>query len=363
MRRDALVREVAGTVLLALLFLVGRSAAAQSPAGAQCAPPPTSLPSVAGGEFVHPDLVWRRWAAARTAGAIVALGDSVRAEFRSQSAAVRAEWRTAIEAAIDSLRLELRAAADSGWRTAPSASRFALDPIAGEFILFQGEAVEITITDAVPVAEQVAVCHTALLARRLADLAGEQARMRGVQHAVARVERWERFNTRGYSMTPLELLINSSCLVTDCGGSLEPPRFQLIAAHPSAAFGWQGAPWEKVAGSEGLAFEWGGILFYSASRHDYLGASFFTMYGSNGAPVNGVMLHVRRFGRLGLTQLRDAATGERRLGGVISADLFKLLQDRSWMTRSREAAVRAVSECVEARLAAASCPVPTPRSP
>ncbi len=350
-----------GAVLV--LATSARVAAAQSPVAAQCAPPPLALPSAAAGELPHPDLVWRRWSAARAAGAVVALGDSVRAEFRSRAAAVRPEWQVAIEAAIDSLRRELVDAEQSAWRDAPSAARFALDPIAGDYILFQGEATEITLTAEVSVAEQVAVCHTALLARRLADLAGEQARMIAVQHAVARVDRWEQFNARGYSMMPLELLINSSCLITDCDGSLEPPRIQLIAAHPSAAFGWRGAPWEKVAGSEGLAFEWGGILVYSGSRREYLGASFFTMYGSNGAPLNGVMLHVRKFGRLGLTQFRDPSTGSTEWGGVISADLFKLLQDRSWRQRARETAARALAECVESLDSAKGCADRVRRAP
>jgi hypothetical protein len=317
--------------------------AQQDPVGAQC----TLDPALERGpDFVDPDDAWRGWTATRETASMVAIADSIRARFRGELARVRTAWHAPMEAALDSLRDELVRSQERRWEEAPSASRFTIVERQGRYLLFEGEPVVIAVEDATPVPERVAVCNTALLARRLADLAGETARGKAVRHALARVQRWDAFRREGYSMNPIELLVNSSCFITDCKGSLEPPRTQVVLLHPAAAFAWQGEPWKKAEGGEGIAFEWGGLLRYTQSRSEYFGVSFFTMYGSSGATTNGVMLHVSRLGRLGITQLRDPLTDEKRVGGVISADLLKLIADGRWVEEGRKKAVAFAAACL-----------------
>jgi hypothetical protein len=327
----------------ASLLLSATAAAQQDPVGAQC----TLDPALSrGSDFVDPDDAWRGWTATREAASMVAIADSIRARFRADLSRVRTEWRAPIEAALDSLREELVRSEAHDWSEVPSASRFTIVERRGSYLLFEGETLVIAVDDATPVPERVAVCNTALLARRLADLAGESERGKAVRAALARVQRWEAFRSDGYSMNPIELLVNSSCLITDCKGSLEPPRTQVVLFHPAAAFAWQGEPWRKAEGGEGIAFEWGGLLRYTRARREYFGVSFFTMYASSGATTNGVMLHVSKLGRLGVTQLRDPLTDEKRVGGVISADLFKLVEDGSWLENGRRKALAFAAACL-----------------
>lgn len=308
----------------------------------------------------RPSELRKRFAPAREAGAWSALADSLEIFFLKRAAAsvevppaslegLDADRLAALLSQLDSLRQELRAG-DADFtarvRGAVTQNRFDLfirTAVPIRVSLFDGRPPTARIRiDSLPMITQQTVCWLAMAAADLATAFGGPGRVALERALSERVERWDNFTRNGYSMFPLELLING-WLPRE---PLEPPTMQLIALHASVGAGMVGKSLTKLSQLERvevLNVEPVGILFYGPQRRWYLGASWLLASPSDGATGHGIMLHLGKFGRFAYVRRRSDA-GVRENGVLLSLDLYRYLTGVADLWQKRK--VAAVADCL-----------------
>ncbi len=271
---------------------------------------------------------------ARRNHAYVALGDSVLATWIALSAGIDLPTAARMRVLVDSQRFEMALlennetfkrtrGATVRWfqlQERPGEARWTLNPADADAAvhLTPGESTVATVR---------AVCWTALLARSVAEFAGQKARDSTRVVLMNRARRWDNFERTGYSMMPLELLINGWC--GPCRSELEPPAVQIIAMHLLPTY----AVRDSIGSRAALTTEIAGLLFYNSSRSSHWGVSYAWSLPTEERPESGFVLHVSSVGQLGLS-FRDHTLRRDRASVLLSADLYDLVG--SWRERFRD---------------------------
>ncbi|MEP6689540.1 MAG: hypothetical protein ABJD07_00210 [Gemmatimonadaceae bacterium] len=310
----------------------------------------------------RPGEVWSRLAPLRRQGRWGALADSIAAQFEQAGVTGEIGRRFAIE--LDSLRIDLgRVERDRDYRLngGVDTRRFNLseenDPVE-RFILFDraGHADTVEVRDATPQPIRRAICWTAITARIALVAAADSARWRLVDALERRVKRWDNFRDKGYSMFPLELVLNGACTI--CRPPLEPPRWQVVALHLSPAIELAGQTWNDRARLDVLALEPLGLIRYNADRTWYAGVSAVATFASNAPTGAGVLAHVGQVGTAGYVFRRRDANGKRRDGVLLSLDLYRFISGLpAAFKQDRGAAVQLLEQCAGA-MTKSACAAP-----
>lgn len=279
-----------------------------------------------GNAFDHaPHQVWERLAATRAIMAYGELAATLEAYWRTLAAGADAATARRMGDLVDTLVAELRRLdADDAFRTREGPTPDAMNITAGDgaepWLLNAGDpdnAVAIT-PGSTTLATARAVCWTAILGELLANDGSRDARQQTARALAARTRRWENFERNGYSLMPLELLLNGWCGF--CRGMLEPPRIQVVALHALPTF----AVRDSMSGSPALTTEVLGVLFYNQSRSFYGGVAFAATFPTDGPRETGLTFHLSRVGQIGVTFRNDTWTRD-NASLLLSADLYGLI--------------------------------------
>ncbi len=203
-------------------------------------------------------------------------------------------------------------------------ARFQLDQAAdGSFPLFAGTGDEVVVTAARPADEQRALCWPAIAVDRLLTLYGARRRAETVQRLDALAGRWDAFVANGYSQLPWELALNGRLFA---GRGYEPPRRQLVLAHPSLGVEAGGTVWRELRRVDAAVVEAVGLIFgYNRDYTRYFGVSAVASFAADRNVAVGGMAHLW-FPQAKLGYLRRSDPEPRRRGSVlVSVDLYDLL--------------------------------------
>lgn len=281
-----------------------------------------------------PNQSWSRMLAAWSPADYSALGDSVRALWDTLASGIDSTAAARMIRLLARQRTELsRLDSDHGFlvKEGATARWFEIttgDP--GEPWLVNGAEPDsaVALTEGQTALPTVrAVCWTALLARKVADFGGRDARAQTRRVLAARARRWDNFERYGYSLTPLELLLNGWCGF--CRGTLEPPRIQLIAVHVLPTY----AVRDELGNRTALTTEVAGILFYNQARSFHVGFSYAYSLPAEERRESGWVVHVSKIGQLGIT-FRDNTYTRENASLLLSADLYRFIEN--WSGRIRE---------------------------
>ncbi|MCC6409227.1 MAG: hypothetical protein IT453_18860 [Planctomycetes bacterium] len=169
-----------------------------------------------------------------------------------------------------------------------------------------------------------------LFALATAELRDEQIGM--VTDAKAH---WDAYLDRGYSQYPWEEWLNGFEVDAD---SLEPPRWQWIALHPSAAIELDVSGVDDLRISEALNLELVGRIRYDSDFEDFHGASLSLLVRDDIGPGLGAVVHLNRSFNLGVAW-HDADEDDDWFDEppfvFCSLDLFRLVESRSKNLRRR----------------------------
>lgn len=268
----------------------------------------------------------------------------------------------ALFAEVDSLRRELADGErdqSAALRGAITLGRFDLRPPPPvgnpSYTLFhrRGATVPVVADDRTPSDTRRSVCWFAIAARDLATMFGGPGRERLMRALNARVERWDNFSKRGYSMLPHELLVNGFLPRPE----LEPPRVQLVIAHPSAGAEMAGETLalSKLKRLDVLALEPAGVLVYGPQHRWYAGASLVLTFPGSANAGAGVMAHLGPVGRAAYVWHGRDTDGRRRKGVLLSLDLYRYLSGAA--ERWKKLKAESVAECLQdAQACAAATP-------
>jgi hypothetical protein len=270
------------------------------------------------------------------------MGDTARATFDALAGTMDATTRRNMTRLLDSLRQELVRTDTSPTfrvREGPSARLVEIDVgDPGEPWRVGVAPNVVELSDSTPESTRRAVCWTALLARRIADHGGVEARQEALRFLAARERRWSNFERSGYSLTPLELFVNGLCGV--CRGELEPPRTQIILAHMLPSYLVRSGSGSRAA----LTAELAGLLIYSPSRSYHWGGSVVVAFPQEQRREIGFIVHMSMLGQVGVT----APTGSfstRNASLLLSADLYRFIERwRGTLRDEREAVRRGVAK-------------------
>jgi len=282
-----------------------------------------------------PHDVLGRYGTLITAGAYSAVLDSVaavylwsRSSFGEASLAALAPAQVAtLKAKVDTSLAELRAGEADPAQFAlgrVNVARFqvAKNPIGPPTAtLFAGEPGVIVLDDAAARATVRSACWFAVAASDVLTLAAAPGRAALLKALEERTERWNNFSRNGYSMLPHELLLNGAFV----GATLEPPRVQVILAHPSAGAQMTSSSFssiEEFQRADVLALEPAGVLFYGPQHRWYAGASWVVTFPSREPAGSGVMLHLGKLGRAGYVWRGKDADGRDQSALLLSLDLY-----------------------------------------
>lgn len=274
----------------------------------------------------------------------------------STFAGLSAQERNALLLELDALRAELHAAEldpTQLLRGRLTISRFDLakPPIGTPTVtLFSGRATPIRL-DTLSSNTRRSVCWLAIATKELMTPIGDPGRQALAEALNARVERWDNFSQKGYSMLPHELLINS-WLPRGLTGrrDLEPPRVQWILAHPSVGAQMASNSFKSLSELrriDVLAVEGFGFLVYGPQRAHYGGLTGVVTFPSSTGPGGaGVMAHYSAWGRAGfLWQGRDI-DGKKRNAALISLDLYGRLTGVA--DRWKRLKEQSIADCLKA---------------
>ena len=281
-----------------------------------------------------PEQTWRRMQGAAVALDFPALGDSVRALWDALSPGIDTGKKRQMETLLDTLIQELGLLqTDHRFRTRQGTTPrlFQLtegDP--GESWLINGSAGASAITlvpDVTSDRTVRAVCWTAVLALKVAEYGSSEARTNSIRVLGERGKRWDNFDRVGFSLTPLELLINGWC--SACRGTLEPPRTQLVALHLMPSYVLRDQTGSRAA----LTTEVFGILGYNRDRSRYWGLSYALALPQEERREQGLVIHVSNLGQLGFS-FRNGGIRRRTASLILSADLYRFIE--SWQGKLRD---------------------------
>ncbi len=286
-----------------------------------------------------PDQAWARMLLAQTALEFTALGDSVRALWDTLATGIESSTSQRMVRLLERQRSELnRLDSDPAFlrNEGTTARWFEItvgDP--GEAWLINGAEPDSAVAlreGQTTLATARAVCWTALLARKVADFGGSDARAQTRRVLAARAQRWDNFERLGYSLTPLELLLNGWCGF--CRSMLEPPRVQLIAVHVLPTL----AVRDSIGNRPSLTTEIAGLLFYNSSRSFHWGFAYAYTLPTEERREPGWVLHVSKIGQVGLT-FRNNTYKRRNASLLLSADLYRFIEMWSGKLRDERDAV------------------------
>lgn len=280
-----------------------------------------------------PSQTWRRMQATAVALDFRGLGDTVRALWDSLSPGIDAIQKGRMDVLLDTLARELTLLeTDRTFRSAHGTTSrwFQLtegDP--GEPWLINGSAGANAITIGAQSTTQTvrAVCWTSQLALRVAEFGSREARTNSIRVLGERGKRWDNFDRLGYSLTPLELLINGWCGF--CRGDLEPPRTQLVALHVIPSYVLR----DRLGSRAALTTELFGLIFYNEARSLHWGLSYAVALPQEEKREEGWVLHVSNLGQVGLS-FRDGKYQRSNASLVLSADLYRFID--SWQGKLRD---------------------------
>lgn len=279
-----------------------------------------------------PDQVWSRLQLQRVGRDFAEMGDTARVVFESLSQGMDAVAKERMTRVLDALQQELiRTDTSATFRTREGPSAVLLEIVERDTSWTIGDSIH--VTDRTPVATRRALCWTALLARRIADHGGEAARQQALQYLAGRARRWSNFERSGYSLTPLELLVNGWCGA--CRGELEPPRTQIILAHILPSYLVRNGGGNRAA----ITTEVAGLLRYSSSRSFHWGGSVVFAFPQEEKGEIGFMLHVSTLGQLGVTAPLSSFSAD-NASLLLSADLYRYIARTTGTLRDERDAVR-----------------------
>ena len=291
----------------------------------------------------------------------IALTDSIIDDVENDFSLPAAERRIFLEQ-LQSLRGELRAVDASGdaegFRNrgeGVSQSRFRIASAPGEVYELFVDGTSIDLATVANSAARRALCWRALTLSRMLSAYGGPGRRLAVQALEASAERWDNYNSKGYSQFPWELALNSARFSPT---SQNPPRHQLVFLHPSISL-------ELVAPSldsleylrrlDAITVEPIGFLIYNNSRSFYYGLSSLVSLPGDGRVGAGLMAHIGTYGKVGAVLWRaDGPDGSEDRSLIVSADLYQFLT--SVPGRLREAKARALQLVTRDSLLAATEP-------
>jgi hypothetical protein len=220
-----------------------------------------------------------------------------------------------------------------------------------EVMLFEGRSPRPIAIHTLPPSERRTMCWLAQTVGDLTALYGGPARTALADALAKRAARWDSFLRRGYSMTPLELLVNGYMPRPE----LEPPRTQLVLGHVSPGeqmFSEGSVRLENFRRRTVLVFEPLGFVRYSETFARYMGATVVLAYPDSGGLAPGVMLHHSDVGHVaGLWR----PSGAGRSGGgavLLSLDLYRFRSTAKdqWQTMKEKGTadcLAAVPACLE----------------
>ncbi len=280
-----------------------------------------------------PDQTWARMLEAWKAPPFAALGDSVLALWNALAVGIDAGASARMVRLLDRQRNELiRLDTDPDFLLKDGTTARLFEITAGDpgeqWLINRADADSIALTEGqTTLATARAVCWTALLARTVADFGGSDARAQTLRVLAARSQRWDNFERLGYSLTPLELLLNGWCGF--CRSTLEPPRVQLIAVHVLPTYALR----DRLGNKTALTTEIAGILFYNPARSFHWGFSYAYSLPAEERRESGWVVHVSRIGQLGLT-FRNNTYKRENASLLLSADLYRFID--VWRGRLRD---------------------------
>ena len=284
-----------------------------------------------------PNRVWARLRLQRTGRDFAEMGDTARAVFEALAGGMDAATRQGMTRLLDTLRHELVRTDTSPTfrlRAGPAARLAAINAgDIGEPWRVGVAPNDVQISDSTPVSTRRAVCWTALLARRIADHGGVEARQEALRFLAGRERRWSNFERNGYSLTPLELFVNGLC--GPCRGELEPPRTQIILAHMLPSYLVRSGSGSRAA----LTTELAGLLVYSPSRSFHWGGSVVLAFPQDQRREYGFIVHVSTLGQLGVTS-SSWSFSTKRSSLLLSADLYRYIERWRGTLRDEREAVR-----------------------
>lgn len=296
-----------------------------------------------GGAFARtPDQAWKRLRLIRAAVDYASMGDSIQSQFDSLSSTMDTATRRAMQGRIDSLKRELRRLdrdVDFRRTSGPTPRLFEID--AGD--VDNGDPWRLTsvagtdsvvVTTATSEGDRRAICWTALFARSIADAASAEARANTLKFVAARANRWDNYERVGYSLTPIELFINSYCGF--CRAELEPPRVQIVAGHISPMY----LVGRGSSSRPAIGIEAGGLLLYTSSRSAYFGASLLYAFPQDTTRHWGLMMHWSAVGQLGVVKEKSFFSKGAKSTIIVSADLYKVLEVWTGRIRDERDAIR-----------------------
>jgi hypothetical protein len=299
---------------------------------------------------LRPSAVVKRLEGLRLSDHWSALADSLRSIYSTPPAALSGlaqPERDAIIAQLAALAADLKPG-ESGpaQRMSKAATdRFHLSMDLGpplQFTLFDGiPPTQVSVGASTPDPTRRSVCWLAFAASDVVQLYNTPA-LAALSAALSRrTQRWDNFMNHGYSLLPLEMLVNGFYHRE----SLEPPSTQIILMHPSA--GTQVVTTFKslrdARREDVLALEPIGILGYDADRSQFGGVSLVATFpSSNGIGIGG-MLHLSHLGHAAYIVRPKDDDGKRRGALLMSLDVYRYVSAAP--DKWRELKDKAVKDC------------------
>ena len=267
------------------------------------------------------------------------LADSIAARFDARAAGLPESERRSVHRRLERMRQEMASA------QRPSAIfRITSNATDDAFVIFANQPDSIVIAEARPQPQRRALCWAMLEADDLASDFSLADRRAFASFLDARVQRWENFHERGYSMLPFELLLNSwlgERWAPLRRPVLEPPAEQVIFLHPSIALEVpvKDISW-SVHGRDAMVLEPLGYIRYNADRTRYWGISTAASLTVGDEPGWGAVIHLGRLRHIGYLYRQDPSEERREHVVTISADLLKGVLGRATMYRSEVEGLR-----------------------
>jgi len=315
------------SVIALALMPSARTAGAQT-ANADCLPRTLEAVTAAPWGELRPSRMAARLKPLMEGGEWVAVGDSLRILYSTASndwAGLDPAQHATLIAELDSLQAELVAVQRNPDLLARGvfAERFKPTFLARsrEQVLFngRGETMVLRVTDSLPEATRRGVCWLGWSASDVIAVLRHAGLVR-LSTAFHKLDlAWDNYMNHGYSMMPLELLVNGLFVPR---AQLEPPNAQIVLGHVSVASQMFATSLDNANRDEVLAVEPIGYLRYTGDRADYFGASAIMTYPKSGGVGLGAMLHWSKLGHLGVIWQKPQGQG-RRIGALVSMDLYQ----------------------------------------
>lgn len=202
------------------------------------------------------------------------------------------------------------------------AADFQLNQVGPDYPVFAGTPQQITVTPAMGVNAQQALCWPVIAADIMLTEIGAPWRARTVEKLKALAKRWDTFIGDGYSQFPWELALNG---VMRSPMDYEPPQVQFVLLHPSLSAEVRGSSLNQLTSSNALSIEALGALFYNNDHSRYAGASLVTTSVAGLNASAGVYFHLWFPQMTAGYVWRKNSAGTVTGATVVSLDLYKFV--------------------------------------